>query len=282
MNLHGFDQTDHKAGLCYIPVIQACPAMAEALAGADVLPPPPPPSQYWLPRHIKKRRRPSSTPYRTVAVGAVPPSRGSLQGCRSSAPSQLNISTPAAVAIGPYHHLLAMEAIKRAAVVEFCWAVGQSSEQVCKTILALAKTARSCLRPVDEKLISIDDGELAKMLFVDGCFLVQFMVSSMCPKSHEQPHPRADVEGRGEQEQDPLMSRADVHARISTPSPGMFLDRMASAFDISSSTDTKPSPNPFVPVLPPVQHHLLGLFHRRQVGKVRTQKPSHRHTPIPG
>jgi hypothetical protein len=214
-----------------------------------------------------------------------------------SAPSHLNISTPAAVAIGPYHHgsphLLAMEATKRAAADEFCRAVGKSSEQVCQNILPLAETARSCYDQFDEKLVSIDDGELAKMLFVDGCFLVQFVVS-MCPKNHEQPP--------GE-EQDPLMSRAEVHTRIYAIArdflllenqipwavlkaltdlrPGVpvteFLDRMASAFDISTSTGTKP-----LEPESPAPHHLLGLFHRRQVGKERTPSLRIDILPSPG
>jgi hypothetical protein len=87
-------------------------------------------------------------------------------------------------------------------------------------------------------------------------------------------------------------------AHKSTPSPGMsccwrirspgpclmglrpgvpatdFLDRMAaSAFHISGSTGAKPPSDLLDPLVwPAPPHHLLGLFHRRQVGKVGSQR----------
>jgi hypothetical protein len=50
-----------------------------------------------------------------------------------------------------------------------------------------------------------------------------------------------------------------------------FLDRMAaSAFDISGSTGAKPPSDLLDPLVwPAPPHHLLGLFHRRQVGSQR-------------
>ncbi|KAL6643787.1 hypothetical protein ACP70R_018553 [Stipagrostis hirtigluma subsp. patula] len=213
----------------------------------------------------------------------------------------LNISTPTAVAIGPYHHgsshLLGMEAGKRAAVVEFCRAVGLKREEVRQKILPLASSTRSCYDLCDEKLVSIDDGELAEMLLLDGCFLVQFMVS-MCREDSPPPGP-----------EDPLMSRAEVHTHIDAIArdilllenqipwavlkalidlrPGVpvtrFLHRMASAFDVGGSASAKPPSSSSSALDEPADpHHLLGLFHRHQVGKARTQSLRIDILPSPG
>ncbi|KAL6643786.1 hypothetical protein ACP70R_018552 [Stipagrostis hirtigluma subsp. patula] len=137
------------------------------------------------------------------------------------------------------------------------------------------------------------------MLLLDGCFLVQFMVS-MCP-DEDRPPP-------GEEE-DPLMSRAEVHTHIDAIvrdvlllenqipwavlealielRPGVpvtrLLDRMASAFHVGggSASSTKPSSSS-APIGPEPPHHLLALFHRRQVGKARTQSLRIDVLPSPG
>ncbi|KAL6885636.1 hypothetical protein ACP4OV_010415 [Aristida adscensionis] len=199
-----------------------------------------------------------------------------------------------------HHHGLGllheMEDAKRAAVEEFCRVAGQPREAVLgSTVLPLAGTVRRCYEEGDTMIRRVkEDDRLAEMMLLDGCFLLQFMVS-MCPGD-----PGAQAEA------DPFMSRPEVHGNIDAIArdvlllenqipwpvlqalmdlrPGVpvlkFLDRMASAFDISNSGTNNPSPISAVdaesrtsqePPPPPPPRHLFGLFHRRQVGAARTE-----------
>jgi hypothetical protein len=155
-----------------------------------------------------------------------------------------------------------MEVTKLAAVDEFFRAVqGIYIMYVRRKIFLLI--ARSCYDQSDEKLRSINAGDLVEIPLVDGCFLVQFMVSMRTK------HPP------GEENQDPLVSRAEVHTQMNAIARDVLLlenqidplgrapsphgseagrrrcarhqvprsHRMASVFDTasSSSTGTKPS-----------------------------------------
>ncbi|XP_025826785.1 UPF0481 protein At3g47200-like isoform X2 [Panicum hallii] len=209
-------------------------------------------------------------------------------------PAGLNdVRAPLVVTIGPYHRcayglawsrLRLMEEAKDAALEEFGRVSNQPREALQEKILSVAASARECYGGD----ISVDEGDrnFAEMLLLDGCFLLQFMVS-MCPDD-----PKAPAE------LDPLMSRAEVHTRIDAIvrdvmlfenqipwlvlealmelRPGVPVDRfltlMASAFQAGNDDSTNPK----------AQHdhddhhhnkppHLLGLFHRRQIGTARTQ-----------
>ncbi|OEL18457.1 hypothetical protein BAE44_0020524 [Dichanthelium oligosanthes] len=219
--------------------------------------------------------------------------------------------TPVAVAIGPYHHdgsskLKVREEAKRAALEEFC----QSLEAVRQKITSVAASARGCYASdlaMDDYRYGIyedygvDDGtdngnsKFAEMMLLDGCFLLQFMVS-VCPDDPDAP-PGAD----------PLMSRAEVHTCIDAIArdvmllenqipwlvlealmelrPGVPVDRflalMASAFDVRSDDEAalaqsshqlggaEAEPNHGDQQCQPP--HLLGLFRSRQVGAARTR-----------
>ena len=224
----------------------------------------------------------------------------------------MSIAAPIAVAIGPYHHhhraspqLMAMEDSKRAAKEEFCRRVAMMASQsqpeveaaVREKMLSLAGSARKCYAG-EPRIDLMSHESLAEMMFLDGCFLLQFMVS-MFPDDPNAPP-----------ELDPLMSRAEVHTCIDAIArdvmlfenqipwavlqalmemrPGVPVDRfltlMASAFHVAANDDDDKAaslssgasattgaggePNDHGDPPPP---HLLGLFHRRQVGAAHTQ-----------
>ncbi|CAN6329122.1 unnamed protein product [Urochloa humidicola] len=193
--------------------LHPAPALPPSPSPIPPLPPPPRPKARPPPppRHIaplkKKSRDDIGTPNNQQVAAAIPirfanPIRrdSPMTIVRFSAilpsyqPSHANITSPTAVAIGPYHHgspkLLGMEAVKTDAVKKFCEVVAnqtlevasQTAEETPKPreaallkIKALAETIRSCYNIGDEKLTSIDDGELSEMMLRDGCFLLQFM-----------------------------------------------------------------------------------------------------------
>uniref|UniRef100_A0A0A8YR93 Uncharacterized protein n=1 Tax=Arundo donax TaxID=35708 RepID=A0A0A8YR93_ARUDO len=182
-----------------------------------------------------------------------------------------------------------MEEAKRAAVDELCRVASQPREAVRGKILSLAGSTRSCYAD-DWQIQRMGDGVFADMMLLDGCFLLQFMVS-MCPDDDSDAPPEAD----------PLMSRGEVHTHIDAIARDVlllenqipwlvlealmefrpavpvrrFLALMASAFDIGNDRADSPTdlqgrqPNRDDQDQPPP--HLLGLFHRRQVGAARTQ-----------
>ncbi|CAL4979046.1 unnamed protein product [Urochloa decumbens] len=88
---------------------------------------------------------------------------------------------PRSVALGPYYHgvaeLGAMEEVKLAAVGYFFEGLaGESREEAYKKIFPIACSVRSCYADASA-LKGITDDEFATMMFVDGCFLVQFMIT---------------------------------------------------------------------------------------------------------
>ncbi|KAL5232138.1 hypothetical protein ABZP36_030914 [Zizania latifolia] len=87
---------------------------------------------------------------------------------------------PNTVAIGPYHchhrHLRQAEEIKRAAAYYFCRDSGHPAKVVYERIFSVAGEARSCYDD-DDATDGISEAEFAAMMFHDGCFLVQFMLS---------------------------------------------------------------------------------------------------------
>ncbi|KAF8673355.1 hypothetical protein HU200_048915 [Digitaria exilis] len=211
----------------------------------------------------------------------------------SDAPTGTNIATPLAVAIGPYHHdmpeLRAMEEAKRAALEEFCRVVNEPLRAIEEKIFPVALSAQIVRHNMDggggARYIHPNndhhDWKFARMMLLDGCFLLQFMVS-MCSDNPN----------------DPLMSRHKLHTCIDAiardvmllenqipwvvletlmkqrPDPGVpvdrFLARMASAFVIGNDSDEAQQPirHHADEQLPP---HLLGLFYRRQVGAARIE-----------
>ncbi|CAN6170462.1 unnamed protein product [Urochloa humidicola] len=89
---------------------------------------------------------------------------------------------PSVVSIGPYHHgvphLQDMEEVKHAAAHRFCGDADRSSKEVYERILSLAGDARHCYATDDDAVARLSDAELAAMLFLDGCFLLQYMANS--------------------------------------------------------------------------------------------------------
>ncbi|KAL6659531.1 hypothetical protein ACP70R_003571 [Stipagrostis hirtigluma subsp. patula] len=91
---------------------------------------------------------------------------------------------PSMVAIGPYHHglphLQAMEEVKHAAAYSLCRDSGRS---VYEKILSVVADARRCYTADDDASLvaRLSDAEFAAMMFLDGCFLLQFLADTGGP-----------------------------------------------------------------------------------------------------
>ncbi|TVU23792.1 hypothetical protein EJB05_26174, partial [Eragrostis curvula] len=85
---------------------------------------------------------------------------------------------PRTVAIGPYYHgmpeLQPMEKVKRTVTNYFFEGLAQSRDATYEKIKSISRDARSCYTDEDV-LKGITDDEFAEMMFIDGCFLVQFI-----------------------------------------------------------------------------------------------------------
>ncbi|KAM0919287.1 hypothetical protein ACQ4PT_008224 [Festuca glaucescens] len=84
---------------------------------------------------------------------------------------------PSFVALGPYHHglpqLQEAEEVKHVAANYFCSKSGHSVEEVYGKIVTIAVEARCCY--ADDAVARFGDAEFAAMMFLDGCFLLQYM-----------------------------------------------------------------------------------------------------------
>ncbi|RLN29087.1 hypothetical protein C2845_PM05G01760 [Panicum miliaceum] len=85
--------------------------------------------------------------------------------------------TPRAMALGPYYHgkpeLQAMEEVKRKAV-DYFEGLPESQEAALERMKSISGQARGCYADA-AALQGITDDDFVSMMFVDGCFLVQFM-----------------------------------------------------------------------------------------------------------
>ncbi|KAF7041224.1 hypothetical protein CFC21_051047 [Triticum aestivum] len=88
---------------------------------------------------------------------------------------------PMAVSIGLYHHgsssLHEMEKVKRVATHHFISYSGRSFEEMYAAVFSVIGAARSFYDTKDSK-VDVGDAEFADMMFIDGCFLLQYML--MC------------------------------------------------------------------------------------------------------
>ncbi|XP_062192464.1 UPF0481 protein At3g47200-like [Phragmites australis] len=87
---------------------------------------------------------------------------------------------PSVVAIGPYHrgsaHLQKMEEVKHAAAYHLCRGKGRSTMEVYEKVLSVVGAARGCYDADDPSVAGVSDADFAAMMFLDGCFLLQYMV----------------------------------------------------------------------------------------------------------
>uniref|UniRef100_A0ACD5Y0M5 Uncharacterized protein n=1 Tax=Avena sativa TaxID=4498 RepID=A0ACD5Y0M5_AVESA len=85
---------------------------------------------------------------------------------------------PSFVALGPYHHglphLREAEEVKHAAAYSFCARSGRSVEEVHDKILFVVADARRCYN-ADDAVERFGDAKFAAMMFLDGCFLLEYI-----------------------------------------------------------------------------------------------------------
>ncbi|PUZ49933.1 hypothetical protein GQ55_6G019100 [Panicum hallii var. hallii] len=90
---------------------------------------------------------------------------------------------PSVVAIGPYHHgrqhLQKMEEVKLAAAYYFCRSGFGAIPRTC--VLSVAGAARGCYDTDDPSLTGLCDADFATMMFLDGCFLLEYMARDTSP-----------------------------------------------------------------------------------------------------
>ncbi|KAF8672464.1 hypothetical protein HU200_049677 [Digitaria exilis] len=90
---------------------------------------------------------------------------------------------PSVVAIGPYHHgashLHKMEEVKLAAAYYLCRSSGRSTVEVYERVRSAASAARACYDADDPSVAGLSDADFAAMMFLDGCFLLQYMVDDV-------------------------------------------------------------------------------------------------------
>ncbi|KAJ4706274.1 hypothetical protein OWV82_019947 [Melia azedarach] len=87
---------------------------------------------------------------------------------------------PSVVSIGPFHHgnpkLELMEKHKFKMACEFAGKNQQRLEEAYTQVMALAKSARECYEDDEEGTVAkFNDEEFTNMMFLDGCFVVQFI-----------------------------------------------------------------------------------------------------------
>ncbi|CAN6205591.1 unnamed protein product [Urochloa humidicola] len=91
--------------------------------------------------------------------------------------------SPSVVAIGPYHHgapeLEKMEEVKLSAAYYLCRSSGRSTAEVYERVRSVAGAAGGCYDADDPSVAGAAD--FATMMFLDGCFLLQYMVDDAAP-----------------------------------------------------------------------------------------------------
>jgi hypothetical protein len=96
---------------------------------------------------------------------------------------------PSFVALGPYHHglphLQEAEELKQAAAHTFCARSGHSVEEVHGKILSIIADARMCYADA-AAVVRFSDAEFAAMMFLDGCFLLEYMHLGLCESFEEE------------------------------------------------------------------------------------------------
>ncbi|XP_062192463.1 UPF0481 protein At3g47200-like [Phragmites australis] len=90
---------------------------------------------------------------------------------------------PSVVAIGPYHHgsahLQKMEEVKLAAAHYHCR--DGSTMEVYEKVFSVVGAARGCYDADDPSVAGVSDADFAAMMFLDGCFLLRYMVGDTEP-----------------------------------------------------------------------------------------------------
>ncbi|KAB5519360.1 hypothetical protein DKX38_023679 [Salix brachista] len=85
---------------------------------------------------------------------------------------------PSVVSIGPYHHwnegLEEMEGLKFALACHFVKDSGGRPEEMYRKVKQEAKDARKCYME-DEATKKFDEEQFSRMMFIDGCFILQFI-----------------------------------------------------------------------------------------------------------
>ncbi|PUZ49938.1 hypothetical protein GQ55_6G019500 [Panicum hallii var. hallii] len=71
-----------------------------------------------------------------------------------------------------------MEEVKLAAAHYLCRSSGRSTVEVYERVRSVAGAARGCYDAADPSVEGVGEADFAAMMFLDGCFLLQYMVDS--------------------------------------------------------------------------------------------------------
>jgi hypothetical protein len=84
---------------------------------------------------------------------------------------------PSVVSIGPYHHgeekLMEMEKLKDTYARQFAEDTKIHIQEIYNAVEAVAKNVKDCY--IEDPTKNLDNQQFARMMFLDGCFVVQFL-----------------------------------------------------------------------------------------------------------
>ncbi|KQJ94911.1 uncharacterized protein LOC112271436 [Brachypodium distachyon] len=186
---------------------------------------------------------------------------------------------PSFASFGPYHHgspqVQEVEEVKHVAAHYLCLKSGHSFEEVYSKIASISGEARSCYADGDAAVARFNDVELANMMFLDGCFLLWYLLDEKEPALllnrmilSTGPCMLRDIFLL--ENQLPWLVLEALMTFISVPIYKFILNR-SSNFDASSNL--RLSKEEFHRYKPP---HLLGLFRYYHIGAMPPEDHSYK------
>ncbi|KAJ4706270.1 hypothetical protein OWV82_019943 [Melia azedarach] len=138
-------------------------------------------TKQWISVLLKQNGKPTRS---TAKIQKVPKIIREMKGNDES-------YDPLVVSIGPYHHgnpkLELMEKHKGKMACEFANNDQKKLEEAYAQVMELAKFARECYEDNEERRVAkFNDEEFTKMMFLDGCFVVQYIYCCACKRNGNQ------------------------------------------------------------------------------------------------
>ncbi|KAJ1267023.1 hypothetical protein BS78_07G025000 [Paspalum vaginatum] len=159
--------------------MDGCNADTRIILIPDAVPPPPPQEVVAIDEKMVKTTARLEEDFSKVET-KIHRFPSALRGI-SGGEDDCRYISPSVVAIGPYHRgaarLQKMEEVKLAAAYYLCKNTGYSTLQVYEKVLSVVGAARGCYDADDPSVAGFSDADFAAMMFLDACFLLQYMVS---------------------------------------------------------------------------------------------------------